>query len=60
MAAVQPTPAMQQQVGNNGGPVNSVLPQGMSKEQIHTIYKVRCAGLPTNILTLTLRSNTRR
>lgn len=40
MAAVQATPAMQQQGSHAGGMVNSALPHGMTKEQVQQIYKV--------------------
>ena len=43
MAAVQATPAMQQQQGNNANmsaQANAILPPGMTKEAVQQIYKV--------------------
>lgn len=42
MAAVQATPAMQQQQQGNANTIamNNVLPQGMTKEDVQQIYKV--------------------
>lgn len=41
MAAVQATPAMQQQQGNNmSAQASAILPPGMTKEAVQQIYKV--------------------
>ena len=43
MAAVQATPAMQQQQGNNANmsaQASAILPPGMTKEAVQQIYKV--------------------
>jgi len=41
MAAVQPTQGMPQQGGNTAmAAQNSILPPGMSKEQVSQLYKV--------------------
>ena len=50
MAAVQATPAMQQQQqGNNANmasQASNILPPGMTKEAVQQIYKVRVVLLP--------------
>ena len=52
MAAVQATPAMQQQQGNHANmsaQASAILPPGMTKEAVQQIYKVCvyivCCGL---------------
>ena len=42
MAAVQPNQGMPQQ-GNSGNAMGQVLPQGMTKEHVQQLYKVKSA-----------------
>jgi hypothetical protein len=51
MAAVQATPAMQQQQGNNANMAahaSAILPPGMTKEAVQQIYKVGPVNMPDN------------